>query len=189
MKVLIIPEDQELDRYIVQPVVDALFADLSLSAQVSVLPEPRLRGTSQALDPVALKNIIHDNPMIDLFLLLIDRDGNRERNEAKAEARVSEHPGKLLACLAVEEVEVWLLALYRNRIELSWAEVRSNWDPKEAYAEPLLEQLGSFGPGKGRKRAMQALKGQLRKLLSLCPELEQLQKDILRWQRTRERSG
>jgi hypothetical protein len=36
---------------------------------------------------------------------------------------------------------------------------------------------------------MQALKGQLRKLLSLCPELEQLQKDILRWQRTRERSG
>ena len=44
MKVLVIPEDQVLDQFVVKPIVEALFADLGQPAQVTVLPEPRLRG-------------------------------------------------------------------------------------------------------------------------------------------------
>ncbi|MBI5547251.1 MAG: hypothetical protein HY901_25495 [Deltaproteobacteria bacterium] len=175
MKVLAIPEDQEVDRFIIKPVIEALFADLQLPARVDVLPEPRLRGASEALDPSMIRSIVEDNPMTDLFVLMIDRDCNRERNEERALARQSEHPGRVLACVAVQELEVWMLALHAERIGAPWGTVRQECDPKERWAEPLLKQIGSEGPGRGRKRAMQALAGNWRSLRSRCPELQGLQ--------------
>ncbi len=182
MKVLIIPEDQELDRYIVKPVVEALFADLGVPASVNVLPEPRLRGAGEALDKDTVASIVRDNPMEDLFLLIVDRDCNREQHEAKAAQRLAEHAGKLLACLAVQEVEVWLLALYKDRLKVTFTEVRKDPDPKERWAEPLLKELGSEGPGRGRKAAMRALSGKWRSLHDTCPELLDLQRRIQAWQ-------
>lgn len=38
MKVLVIPEDQVHDQYILKPVVEALLADLEIPAHVQVLP-------------------------------------------------------------------------------------------------------------------------------------------------------
>src|SRR3569832_2800050 len=105
MKVLIIPEDQELDRYIAKPVIEAMFADLKMTAQIDVLPEPRLRGINQALDGELLAQIIGDNPMVDLFLLIIDRDCNRDKNEQRVAARLREHAGRLLACQAPHGLE------------------------------------------------------------------------------------
>lgn len=184
MNVLIIPEDQELDRYIVKPVIEALFDDLGITARVDVLPEPRLRGTSDALDRELIAQIVADNPMEDLFLLIIDRDCDRERNEQQARAREAEHADKLVACLAVQEVEVWLLALYKNKLGVDgFAEVRTHCDPKERWAIPLLDRLGYQGPGRGRKRAMQALARKWRSLRDTCSELRDLQKAILAWHR------
>lgn len=92
-----------------------------------------------------------------------------------AAARQREHEGKLIACLARQEVEVWMLALHADRLNARFADVRAHCDPKEAWAEPLLDELGRDGPGRGRKRAMRALAGNWRSLRSRCPELGALQ--------------
>lgn len=153
MKVLVIPEDQELDQYIVKPAVQLMLKELDVTARVDVLPEPRLRGASEALDRSLIAEIVRDNPMIDLFLLLVDRDCDREGNEQRAREREAEHP-RLLACCAWQEVEVWLLSAYKDRLNTPWATVRQDCDPKESFAEPLLNELGTSGPGRGRKAAM-----------------------------------
>lgn len=181
MKVLVIPEDQEIDRYILKPVIEAMFSDLEISARVEVLPEPRLRGTSDALDEGIVRDIVTGNPMIDLFLLVIDRDCNRENNVPKAAARVSEYEGQMIACLAEQEIEVWMLALYKDRLGATFSEVRAECDPKERWAEPLLKELGTDGPGRGRRRAMRALSGKWRSLRDTCTELRDLQERVRAW--------
>jgi hypothetical protein len=186
VKVLVVPEDQELDRYIVQPVVQAIFSELGRRADIAVLPEPRLRGASQALDAKMIAEIVDKRPMFELVLLIVDRDCNREKNVEKAAAREREHSGKLIACLAIEEIEVWLLGLYSDRLPVSFAEVRKECDPKELYAALLLRELGTTGPGKGRKAAMRALAGQWRGLCSRCPEIVKLRDQIARWLEDRE---
>lgn len=183
MRVLILPEDQHNDQYIVKPVLESLFNDLGKPARVDVLPEPRLRGSTDALDKDLIAQIVADNAaMVDIFVLIVDRDCGRESNAERAAAIESKHSDRLIACAAIEEVETWLLALHRSEVEsrakLRWSEVRAHCDPKEAFAIPLLESLGSNGPGAGRKAAMRALKGQWRTLLSLCGELADLRNRI-----------
>lgn len=185
MKVLVVPEDQTLDGYIVRPVVTALFDDLGYRASIDVLPEPRLRGAGDALDKELIASIVRDNPMIDLFVLVVDRDCDRRGNSRKALERQSEHATKLIACVAKEEVEVWLLALYADRLPVPLKEVRAHCDPKEVWAEPLLASLGRQGPGGGRKNAMRALAGSWRSLRDRCDELKQLQKAIQTWREAR----
>jgi hypothetical protein len=181
VKVLVIPEDQEIDRYILKPVIEAMFADLEVPARVDVLPEPRLRGTSDALDEGVVRDIVSDNPMIDLFLLVIDRDCNRENNVQRAAARVNEHADRMVGCLAEQELEVWMLALYKDRLDAPFSEVRAECDPKERWAEPLLKELGTDGPGRGRRRAMRELSGKWRSLRDTCTELRDLQDQVRAW--------
>jgi hypothetical protein len=181
VKVLVIPEDQELDRYVVKPVVEALFDDLGIRARVDVLPEPRLRGASEALNSAVVAEIVADNPVEDLFLLLVDRDCDRQGNAAKAAARQSEHADRMIACLAVQEVEVWMLALHKDDLDVTLGELRKECDPKERFAEPFLRKLGSESPGRGRKAAMRALRGRWNSLCDSCPELRKLSQDIDAW--------
>ena len=178
MKVLIIPEDQTQDGFIAKPIIEAILADLSIAGRVDVLPEPRLRGAGDALDPEVVRSIVLDNPMTDLFVLVVDRDCDRQGHTTKAAARESEHPGKLVACVALQEIEVWMLALHKDSVDGRWQDIRLHCDPKEQWAKPLLKQLGTSGPGAGRKKAMQALKGRLQTLFTLCNELSELKTKI-----------
>ena len=73
MKVLVIPEDPTLDQYILKPIVERLLADLGKQARVQVLSRPRLRGIAQALDATIIADIIQTYPMVDLFLIMVDR--------------------------------------------------------------------------------------------------------------------
>lgn len=184
MKVLIIAEDPTLDQHILKPVAEQLFKDLGKRVRADILWEPRLKGTGQALDAAVLHEIVRDNPMEDLFLLLIDRDCNRFKNAERAAAREQEHHGKLLACLAVHEVEVWALALHREELALPWADVRRHCDPKEAFWDPFAEKSGWDEAGilaGGRKRAMRDLGRQWRGLLEVCPEIADLRERIASW--------
>jgi hypothetical protein len=179
MRVLIIPEDPTLDQHILKPIVEHIFADLGRTARVEVLRDPHLRGVDESLDPQILGEIVEDNPMIDLFLVIVDRDCNRLRNEEKAREREREHAGKLLVCLAVQEVEVWMLALHRATLGMRWNDVREHCDPKERFAVPFLESNGwHHSLAGGRKRAMRELGTGWRGLLDVCPELKDFKERI-----------
>lgn len=186
MKVLIIPEDPTLDQHILKPIVERLFADLGRRARVLMLTDPHMRGVDQALDASTIDTIVGKYPMVDLFLLMVDRDGDRLGNTVKARQREVEYPGRLVACLAVEEVEVWMLALHRDDLRQTlgarWPEVRAHHDPKEAYAAPFIQTKGwATGVGRGRKQAMQALPTQWNSLLQVCDELAVLKRRLEGW--------
>lgn len=182
MKVLIIPEDPTLDQHILKPIVERIFTDHGLKARVEVLRDPHLRGVDQALARDIVAGIIRDNPMEDLFILMVDRDCDRLGNSTKAATRLAEHPGRLLVCLACQEVEVWMLALHRKEIDASWSTVRDECDPKERFADPFIASRGwSALVGRGRKRAMRELGAAWPGLLQVCPELGELHGQIGRW--------
>jgi hypothetical protein len=181
VKVLIFPEDPSLDKFILKPIVERIFQDLGRTVRVDVLEEPHLAGITQALDSAIIAEVLRDNPMTALFLLIVDRDCNRFKNMEKALAREAEHGDCLIACLAVEEVEVWMLALHRDVIGAGWSEVRGECDPKERFADPVLDSLGRDSPGRGRKGAMRSLGAQWRGLLDVCPEIAELKGRIARW--------
>jgi hypothetical protein len=125
VKVLIVPEDPTLDQYILKPIVQRICTDHGIKARVDVLSDPHLHGVDQALSKDIVAGIVRDNPMEDLFVLMVDRDCDRLGNSTKAAAREEEHSGRVLACLACQEVEVWMLALHRKQLDTPWSEVRS----------------------------------------------------------------
>ncbi len=181
MKVLIVPEDPTHDQYILKPIVRRLFKDLGRSTRVEVLWDPRLRGVSQALDPTVLDAIVARYRMFELFLVLVDRDGDRER-PSHARTLETSHPERLFVCLAIEEVEVWMLALHREELPVPWSEVRQEIHPKEGFAQPFLNrQAPRISPGEGRKWAMRPLGNRWHGLLAVCPELAELKERIADW--------
>lgn len=181
MKVLIVCEDPTHDRYVVEPVVARLLADLGAKARTEVLADPHLRGVDDLL--AQLPSIIADNPMIDLFVVVIDRDGNRRNNVERLENAVAQlnkdaSRGKLVGCCAIEEVEAWLLALHRDALPTAWPIVRRDCDVKERHALPFLRQRGCGGPGQGRKEAMRELGRGWRGLQQVCDEITALRRQI-----------
>jgi hypothetical protein len=181
VKVLVIPEDPNLDQHILKPVVEKIFADFGKAPRVTILFKPRLRGVAQALNGDILADIVATYPMSDLVLVLVDRDGDEART-AVARTRETEHSGRLFVCLAIEEIEVWMLAIHAETLGTSWREIRGEIHPKERFAEPFLqERAPKRGAGKGRAWAMKGLRGQWRGVLRRCPELEELKGRIEAW--------
>lgn len=188
MKILIVPEDPTLDQYILKPIVERICTDHGLRARVDVLRDPHLHGVDQALARDIVAGIVRDNPMEDLFILMVDRDCDRLGNSTKAATRLAEHPDRLLACLACQEVEVWMLAIHRKQLGAPWNEIRSECDPKERYADSFIAERGwSAEVGRGRKKAMRELGSAWTGLLQVCPELRELHDQIGAWAAVRTR--
>jgi hypothetical protein len=181
LKILVVPEDPKHDQHILKPVVARLFADLGKTARIDVLARPRLRGVAQALDRAVLAEVVATYPMIDLFLVLVDRDGD-ERRQAVAAAREAEQAGRLLVCLAIEEIEIWMLALHHDKLGASWRAVRREISLKERFAQPFLaKHAPGSAPGDGCSWAMRGLGGQWKGACRRCPELAELRDRIQRW--------
>ncbi len=185
MKVLVIPEDPTHDEHVLKPVVEQLFKDLGRkNTRVTVLSDPHTGGVSQALDKQVVDEVLDRYPMMDLFLLIVDRDGVVER-QGKLDARIEQATqlGKsMLGCLAIEEVEVWAMALHRSDLPDKWENVRNHTDPKETYFDPLVKQKGWLeSKGRGRAMAMRALPRNWTSLKGRCPELKTLQDEIAAW--------
>lgn len=180
LRVLVIPEDPTLDQYILKPVVARLFDDLERRARVEVLQNPRLRGVEQALAHDTLADIVATYPMVDLFLLIVDRDGDVGRHDrvAHIEARFAH----LFACVAIEEIEVWMLALHRQRLGVDWQVVHSEPHVKERFARPFLaDHAPALGPGAGRKWAMRDLGAGWPALVQICSEIRHLRDRVREW--------
>lgn len=185
MRVLIIPEDFRNDQYILKPVVRRILSDAGKpNARVEVCTRPRLRGVQEALDSSTIQDIIETYPMVDAFVLIVDRDGlsSRAAQLADLEKKTKRHlrPGStLIAEAAVEELEVWALAAEKLSAK-QWADIRREHHPKERYFEPLVKKRGlSDSPGSGRRilgdaaaRAVDRVKARCSELRSLAARLE-----------------
>jgi hypothetical protein len=66
-----------------------------------------------------------------------------------------------------------------NALPASFGKIRKHCDPKEEFAEPYLAAQGwTLDVGRGRKRAMQEMAGRKARLLTLCPELNDLKAEL-----------
>ena len=77
MNILIIPEDFRKDQYMLKPIFQKLVASLDSSAsRVRVCQDPLLGGVGEALKYNRIEEVIERYPMVHIFILCVDRDGN-----------------------------------------------------------------------------------------------------------------
>lgn len=179
LKVLVIPEDFTKDEHILKPLVERTLTEVGKpNATVLVCRDPNLGGIGEALKLERLrKDVLARYPMVDLFILLVDRDGQAGREitaariEAEVAAEVEERGGRFIAELARQEVEVFVLAGHDLPDEWSWQIVRQDPDVKNTFFRELVRLKGTARlPHDGRKKLMaEAIKNWSR-IKSRCPE-------------------
>lgn len=115
--------------------------------------------------------------MVEIFLLLVDRDGIESRRQAldlleeKAKTHLGADKRILLAENAWQEIEVWALAGQNLPDNWRWQEIRSEVHPKERYFEPLARQRGLLiEPGQGRTTMGREAAQNYARVRSRCPE-------------------
>lgn len=189
IRVLIIYEDERLDKYLVEPIVKKLFQSIEKTAKVRSCSDPKLRGINDALDSEILEEIVgRYGKIIDLFLLIVDRDDRPSRREKlnNIQCDISKKLERcrcLIAECAHQEVEVWgLAALDDLPSDWSWQELRSNRDPKEAYFDVYIKSNNIIDDvGKGRKAIGAKVSAGYQKIKSRCPEVKELEERIAYW--------
>lgn len=173
MRVLIIPEDFRNDQYLLRPLFDRLFRSLNIPANVAVCQDPVLGGIREALKSERLREIVDRyDAMIDLFILCVDRDGNRSRRN-RLDQIEAEFDGqrRFLAENAWEELETWTLAGLVLPNDWRWSEVRAEVSVKERYFAPLARQRGvAGGLGQGRMRLGEEAARNITKIRQKCRE-------------------
>jgi hypothetical protein len=190
MRVLVIPEDFRKDQYILAPLIRAMFSHLGKpTAKIVVCRDPLLGGVDEALRWERLGEIVDRYPMIDLFLLVVDRDGVPGRRAAldnleERARRVLSENRLLLGECAWQELEVWVLAGHDLQAGWTWADLRAEPHSKEVYFEPFARVRGvADAPAGGRKRLAEEATSRYTRIRQLCPEvmgLEDRVADFLR---------
>ena len=155
MKILVIPEDFRNDQYLLKPLFERLFRSIGKAGtRVRVCQDPLLGGVGEALKSERIQDIVdqHDG-MTDIFILCVDRDGNRGRRARLDRLEVEfGNDRTFLAENAWEEVETWALAGLELPGDWRWADIRGEVHVKERYFDVLAEERGvADGPGGGRK--------------------------------------
>jgi hypothetical protein len=172
-RVLVIPEDPTYNGYILKPIVERMLAELGKrQADVTVLTGHKLKGYPQVVSAIP-GDLIDRYRHFQLWLFLPDADC--AKGLARLESEVAEQGVHLFCCAAQPEVEAWLLAGHRDKLALSWPDVRQHPHLKEDVFEPFLRRFGDAGAGGGRKRLTEETLGNYQGLLSVCPELGDLE--------------
>jgi hypothetical protein len=191
--VLIISEGRN-DEFMLKPIIQAMLSSVGMAhASVGYSSiSKRRQGVRYALNPGHIREIITQNPMVDLFLLCVDRDGEAGRKEQltileQAAEQVLTGRRILLAENAWQEIEVWVLAGHQLPRQWKRKEIRAEPNAKERYFEPYAQQRGVFSesPGEGRKTLAQEAAGRYRQIRQRCQEVEELEGRIKNWLTTR----
>jgi hypothetical protein len=190
MNILIIPEDFRKDQHMLGPIIRAMMTYLGREqARVDVCRDPLLGGIEQALEPENLEFIVKSNPMVDLFLLCVDRDGEQGRRdilnarEDLFRGRIKGGDGAFLSENAWQEIEVWLLAGHDLLPGWRWNQIREHRDPKEAYYLVLARERGVANEdSQGRKvLGLEAAK-RYRRIRQMCREdIQVLERRLDEW--------
>jgi hypothetical protein len=184
LNVLIVAEDYRKDEYILKPIVNSMLKEVGKPrANVRVCRDPMISGVDDALNPETIEDVILTNPQYDLFLLLVDRDAepNRDERLETAETNADEAKGQrqvFFAGQAYQEVEVWLLAGQDDLPnEWNWADVRAERQAKEQYYDPYVaKKTLTNSPGGGRKPLGQvAGSNYTNRVRQLCDEVQDLE--------------
>lgn len=142
------------------------------NARVKVLPDPKLNGYPHAVSAIR-GDLIRRYKHVDLWQFL--PDGDRAGDLRWLENELAEQGVHLFCCAAQPEVEAWLLAGHRDKVP-PWPEVRQHAHLKEGVFEPFLKEFGdSRSPGGGRERLIRETLSNYRGLLTMCPELADLE--------------
>jgi len=196
MNVLIIHEDSAKDRHVTQPIVEKLLAMHGKgTARVSVLRKRKPHGKKQAMDPGTLRDIVTSHKQYQLFLLIVDRDGDDNCAHALRDRERELHrdvgAGKcFIAECAHQELEVWALATVGDDRDWTIGELRSDNNPKGRLYYPYVVRRGIEGKvGEGRQILGQEAARNIKALLARCPEVRNLEKRIADFIRNREPSG
>jgi hypothetical protein len=179
-KVLVVPEDSTKNGYILKPLVSKIFSRCGKpNALITVLTDPHVRGYEHA-KAVLREQVFRDYGFMNTLLFLPDADGKDRSAEFRGlEEEASRQGVHLLCCAAEQEVEAWLLAGHRDRLDRPWREVRSDASVKENVFHPFLAAHGnSKAPGGGRDILMNHTLNGYGALLQLCPELAELERRI-----------
>jgi hypothetical protein len=177
-RVLVVPEDQTLNGYIVEPLIEKMLAALGKpNAEIKVLPKPRVRGYDDARKVIPDPKTIQLYKKYDLWLFL--PDGDRAKGLAELETELRSKGVPLICCAAVPEIEIWLLAGHADGLLIPWRQARNHPRLKDQLFDPFLAERGRpNSPGAGRKELMRQTLSNYRGLLSRCPELKTLQNKI-----------
>lgn len=184
IKAVIICEDQVLDEHILTPVIKQIFNELGQRVKISFAPRTMIRSFDQVLQKSRHKKVFSRYRSADIFFLIIDRDGKENRESGKFADRLTDATAagkQMFGCLAVEELEVWALALHHKDLKEDWDSIRKHPDPKETYFDPFAKLQNWGGPGKGRKTAMNSLRQNWNSLKNRCPELKDLSQQVKNW--------
>jgi hypothetical protein len=150
--------------------------------------DPLLGGIDQATDWGRIAEILEMYPTVDIFLLLVDRDGIATRRTAldgiESHAQeVLNDDRVLLAENAWQEIEVWALAGQKLPKDWNWREIRAEIHPKEIFFEPLARQRGLTNePGEGRATMGREAAAKYTRVRSRCKEdIESLETRLKNW--------
>jgi len=177
LNVLVIPEDYRKDQFVLSPLLQRLVAAAGKpQARVRMCLDPVLGGVSQALDWTRIEEILGMYPMVHVFLLIVDRDGQPNRRTAlyNIEAKAAALLGKrriLFGENAWQEIEVWALAGQNLLQGWNWQAIRAELHPKEEYFEPLAAVRGlTDEPGAGRTTLGREAAAEYGRVRSRCRE-------------------
>ncbi|HLG17822.1 MAG TPA: hypothetical protein VJH03_25495 [Blastocatellia bacterium] len=135
--VLVIPEDFTKDEHILKPLVERILEECGRKARVRVCRNPNFQGVHTALRLDALRELIDLYRMVNLFVLVVDRDGLAGRKQRtdqieevlSAELRATGR--RFLAEVAWQEVEVFILAGLDLPSAWKWRDIRADADVKK----------------------------------------------------------
>ena len=162
--VLVIPEDFTKDEHILLPLVRKVLADAGKpKAIVQVCRDPNFQGIDGAMDETRIREeVIARYRMVNLFLLMVDRDAKPGRDAAVATLQTSVQNAlaanqSFLGLTARQEVEIFPIAGHDLSPGWSWPVIRADGDVKNTYFIQLAERekVTQF-PHQGRKKLMGA---------------------------------
>ena len=174
MNVLIIPEDFRNDQYILKPLFSRFFQSIGKRhVRVDICRDPLLGGVGEALKSERIAEVIGKHGgMTDIFILCIDRDGEKGRRQRLDQIEAEFGDVRVfLAENAWEEIETWLLAGLDLPANWNWRTIRAEVQVKEIYFGPLATQRNlSDAPGDGRKPLAEEASRRIDAIRQKCPD-------------------
>ena len=174
MRVLIIPEDDRKDQYILNPIFSQLLRSIGKPrAHIRVCQDPRLGGIVEAMKLDRISEIVERyKGMMDIFILCVDRDGEEGRRQRLDQIEAEFGDVRVfLAENAWEELETWVLTGLDLPAHWNWRTVRAEIQVKEQYFEPLVAQPNlSDKPGGGREPLAEEASRRINAIRQKCPE-------------------